>query len=156
ERTNHRALLVGISNFQALGTSLQFASDDARLFRAFLDTQIRPGETNSVVSLLDENATMSQVETALASLSESVTEDSIVWIFFATHGEETGIHLYNSVSAGRVPGLSMQKLADSIASFSSRACQVNVVLDLCHAGMFNLRTGKKLTPAEQKRTAGIE
>jgi hypothetical protein len=85
------AVVIGISKYQHAGSglkNLQYARADAESFRDFLLSpaagQFRP---TNVITLLDEDATIQNIRTALFTFLARSKENDQVVIYFAGHGD---------------------------------------------------------------------
>jgi len=138
-----RALLIGISNYQANLTPLAGSRNDVTLIRELLMHQYGFDASNIQI-MLDEQATRAQIFAAIRALSEQAAADDIVFIHYSGHGsqapdtdgdEQDGqdetILPYDSRTPG-IADITDDELNTMISWFRSES--VIVVLDSCHSG----------------------
>ncbi len=138
-----RALLIGISKYQADFVPLAGSINDVRLIGELLTNRFGFDPAN-VQTIVDENATREKIFAAIRALSDSADEDDIVFIHYSGHGsqapdtngdEEDGydetIVPHDARTEG-VADITDDELNALIAGFRARS--VIVVLDSCHSG----------------------
>ena len=143
-RAQRWAVIIGVGEYQDRAIPpLQFASRDAESFAEFLRSE-RAGGTgyhpNNVKVLLNKDATVKNVRTALFTFLRGVTEDDVVVIYFAGHGlpdpdrmDDLYLLTHDSEIAN-LPGtaLPMKELQDAIRR--TYAHDIIVITDACHSG----------------------
>jgi len=138
-----RALLIGVSDYQANLTPLAGARNDVLLIRELLKYQYNFDESNIEI-MLDEQATRAQIFAAIRALSERAAVDDIVFIHFSGHGsqapdtngdEQDGFDETILPYDSRTPGIADitdDELNSLIGGFRSES--IIIVLDSCHSG----------------------
>jgi len=147
-----RALLIGISDYQANLTPLAGARNDVLLIRELLTKKYGFDRANIRI-MLDEQATRAQIFAAISALSETAAPDDIVLIHYSGHGsqapdtngdeadgQDETILPYDSRMPG-IPDITDDELNTLISGFRSES--VVVVLDSCHSG-----TGTRSGPTQ--------
>lgn len=136
------ALLVGVGHYGMPLPAIPNAADDAKTFYNFLDS--RNVDRKNITLLLEERATKSEVESALARIGAAARADDTVLLFFSTHGTKpndlgnTSIVLYDTVADMQRhwidPKTTLQD--DDIRNFIEHVApaRVMVVLDVCYSG----------------------
>ena len=152
-------LSVGVSKFAQPELDLDNASNDARAVAVLMGTPDPPlYDDAKVVTLLDEQATVTKISAALKSIADQAKPDDLVVIFFAGHGQEVdgryyfapadlgtrNADLYKRALAGgvsgtaaidelfRTEGLGPSQLLPLVQALT--ATRVAVVLDTCYSG----------------------
>ncbi|MFO0755429.1 MAG: caspase family protein [Byssovorax sp.] len=139
---------VGVSRYPKLGPEhqLEYATADARSIAEAFAAEAGPGKPFAnlhPVTLLDEAATVTAVEHAIAGLS-AMGPDDLAVVFFAGHGVElpatgggpkpmvflTGSSAMSSASA-RENGVGWDRIEDALSGARGR---VLMLLDACHSG----------------------
>ncbi len=140
------AVVVGVSNYQNLKPEeqLKFAHRDAEDMAAFLRSPEGGGfPSNQIKLLLNENATVAAIRTALGSwLARSAEPEDVVYVFFAGHGvvENNDGYLlaYDSDPQNLyATALSVAEL-NRIVSDRVRTREQVVIVDACHSGKLGL------------------
>ncbi|MBK9337461.1 MAG: caspase family protein [Lewinellaceae bacterium] len=141
-----RAVVVGISNYQHNAIpDLKYADRDAQ---AFADWLASAGggriPADSIIVLLNENATAGKVITALDGLTETTQEGNLIFIYFSGHGDiekvttrQNGYLLCHDAPATTYPAggcLPLAYLQDIVSTISEKKGRVVLVTDACHAG----------------------
>ena len=147
-----RALLIGVSNYEANLPPLAGSKNDVTLIRELLTYKFGFDRSNIQI-LIDEQATRAQILSSIRALSETSAPDDIVLIHYSGHGsqapdtngdEDDGfdetILPYDSRTEG-IADITDDELNALIAGFQSRS--VVVILDSCHSGT-GTRSGPSL------------
>ncbi len=80
------ALVVGIAQYQHV-PSLRYADDDAYLLHSFLKSPEGGALPDGQLRLLvDENATLGKIQSAMRQLAQLVRADDLVLFYFSGHG----------------------------------------------------------------------
>lgn len=138
-----RALLIGVSEYEANLTPLAGARNDVFLIRELL-VQKYGFDPANIRILLDDEATRAQVLGALAQISEIARSDDIVLVHYSGHGSQAPdtngdepdgfdetIVPYDARTPG-VPDITDDELNDLIGRIKAQS--VVVILDSCHSG----------------------
>jgi uncharacterized caspase-like protein len=123
--------------------ALQFADEDARAFRDFLLSEaagMGGFDDDHVRVLLNEEATLRNIRSALFSFLRGATEDDLVLIYFAGHGApdpgrlQDHYLLAHDTDLGDLPAsaLLMEDVNDAVRRLYYR--HLVVVADACHSG----------------------
>ncbi len=140
------AVVVGVSDYQNLKPEeqLKFAHRDAEEMVAFLRSPEGGGfPSNQIKLLLNQNATVAAIRTALGSwLARSAEPDDVVYVFFAGHGvvenNEGYLLAYDSDPQNLyATALSVAEL-NRIVSERVRTREQVVIVDACHSGKLGL------------------
>lgn len=161
EKVKVRALVVGISDFGAEQrlSPLRFAHHDARLFADLIERKVAGDQVEQLHLLPNDEATPDRVKKAFEAMGRNLTPDTVVWIYFASHGSvlneggkpQAVVHLSGPLPQGGVPALTAAQLEGEIDELAAQACQVHVVYDVCRAGALNIRSGVAQSNAERKQ-----
>jgi hypothetical protein len=152
EAATQRALLIGVSNYEANLPALAGARNDVMIIRELLVRKYGFDRSN-IRTLVDEQATRASIFSAVAELSKQSAPDDIVLIHFSGHGsqapdtngdEEDGLDETILPYDSRTPGIA-DITDDDINSLISKipSRSVIVILDSCHSG-----TGTRSGPAQ--------
>lgn len=137
------AVVIGVSSYRNLtkDQQLQYAHRDAQDFAAFLRSPNGGGfPTNQVSVLLNQDATISAMRSALGTaLPRSVEPDDVVVIFFAGHGvvegDRDGYLLAHDSDPQNLYATAMPIAElDRIVTERIKARSVILIADACHAG----------------------
>jgi uncharacterized caspase-like protein len=156
-----RALIVGISRYANTSINLKYASEDARsLYRALTNRDLGPAafRPDDIMLLLDEDATVSAINTGLRDFLQKARENDFVLFYFAGHGAPDPNRLQdlyllahdtdpNNIAG---TGLLMSQVRDAISQIHAR--DVLVLSDACHsAGIANSSgsRGTEVNPIHQ-------
>jgi uncharacterized caspase-like protein/tetratricopeptide (TPR) repeat protein len=140
------AVVVGVSSYQNLKADeqLKFAHRDAEEMAAFLRSPEGGGFPSSQIKLLlNENATVAAIRTALGSwLARSAEADDVVYIFFAGHGvveNNDGYLLAHDSDPQNLyaTAISVAEL-NRIVSERVRSREQVLIVDACHSGKLGL------------------
>ena len=138
-----RALLIGVSNYEANLPPLAGSKNDVMLIRELLVQKYGFDRANVQV-LIDEQATRAQILSAVRALSERTVADDIVLIHFSGHGsqapdmngdEDDGFDETILPHDSRTPGIADitdDELNALLSGFEFGS--VVVILDSCHSG----------------------
>lgn len=138
------ALIVGVSQYQHIN-SLRFAGDDALAFYNYLLSPAGGSVPQSNIQLLlNEKATLGQVDRAMGNLLDFVKPNDRVFLYFSGHGDQESKTIaqrgfllthdtfssnYNSTA------FAVLYLQDYIATLSTKnQAQIVMFLDACRAG----------------------
>ncbi|AEI46853.1 tetratricopeptide repeat protein [Runella slithyformis] len=139
-----RALIVGVSQYQHIN-SLRFAGDDALAFYNYLLSPAGGSVPQANIELLlNEKATLVQVDLAMGKLLNSVKPNDRVFIYFSGHGDQESKTIaqrgfllthdtfssnYNSTA------FAVLYLQDYIATLATKnQAQIFLFLDACRSG----------------------
>ncbi|MEO1413326.1 MAG: caspase family protein [Bacteroidota bacterium] len=126
------ALVVGIAQYQHV-PSLRYADDDAYLLHSFLKSPEGGALPDGQLRLLvDENATLGKIQSAMRQLAQLVRADDLVLFYFSGHGLP-GAFLPTDYD-GRRRVLSHELVQEWLADTGARhrLC----IADACHSGSF--------------------
>lgn len=148
---------VGVSNYSSPTlTKLGYASKDAKDFVSTISTS-DVSMYDSVVTptiLTDGEATKSNIERSLATLTRTVEQDDVVMLFFSGHGALDGEDAYfmsvDAVSGDPYTGVDFSLIRKNMTKMKDKKCRVLIFLDACYSGaMFNAKSDlKSITFAE--------
>ena len=141
-----RALVIGISDYLSSDLKLNFADNDAYMFKNFL-TQIEKVNEENISFLVNEEATGIRIAQELKNIYAQSVSGDIVYIYFAGHGdvvddfdEKIGYLLaadanakqeYNGVG-GVVPLAYLNEKV--LPKLAEKGVKVFLVLDACKSG----------------------
>lgn len=161
-RGQKHAIIVGVSNYryQDAGLrSLDFADDDARAVAELLRTPAGGGFSSTNVKLLiDADASLLALRSALKETSKRAKREDLVFIFFAGHGAPDPVssqNLYFLFHDTKV--VDMPKTAFPMAELKLfldtqiAAERVFVMIDTCHSAGVNQKTTSLITGRELTR-----
>ena len=139
--TGH-AIVIGIANYRNVNSLPEAVLNDARDVAAILTSDTYCGYIHrNVRLLLDENATLPGIRTALDSVAQTCGADDSVVIFFSGHGAVLGdpANPTSSLLPVECDGHALDTTSLSETEFSSAlrripAQRLLVLLDACHAG----------------------
>ena len=143
------AIVVGISEFHNPAYNLKFAAKDASDFAATLQDpdvgRFKPGSEH-VRLLLNENATVSNIRTAINDVAKDARAEDLVVMYFSSHGTaaESDVAKDDAKSGYIVThdtvlsnlyatAFSMEELR-RVVEKRIRACRVVLFLDTCFSG----------------------
>lgn len=147
-----RALLIGVSEYEAALTPLAGARNDVMLIRELL-VQKYGFDSANIRIMLDGQATRDEILRAISELADSASTDDIVLIHYSGHGsqapDDTGDEpdgfdetiLPHDARTPGVPDITDDELNRLIGRFRSHS--VIVILDSCHSGT-GTRSGPSL------------
>jgi hypothetical protein len=152
ESATQRALLIGVSNYEANLPALAGSRNDVLIIRKLL-VQKFGFDPSNIRTLVDEQATRAGIVSAVIELSEQSAPDDIVLIHFSGHGsqapdtngdEDDGLDETILPYDSRTPGIA-DITDDDINALISKipSRSVIVILDSCHSG-----TGTRSGPAQ--------
>lgn len=137
-----RALVVGVANYQEVNGLPDAVLNDARDVASLLQSNDYCGfPADNVQLLLDGQATLSAIKSALSDLASSVQPEDSVVIFFSGHGTRIGQGA--DVTSALIPfDTKLNDLESTTlleAEFSAALGQIKakrllVLIDACHAG----------------------
>lgn len=151
-----RALVVGVSEYQSKDLNLNYADDDAFLFKQYL-TKVDSVPEKNITYLVNKDATSFNILTALDDLINTSQEGDIVYLFFAGHGDvvdkdnvenKIGFLLAHDTNQDRefygtqgvVPFEDVNKTVNEIANKKAR---IILILDACKSGYLYLNGSQK-------------
>ncbi len=138
-----RALLIGVSEYEANLTPLAGARNDVLIIRELL-VQKYGFQPSNIRIMLDQEATRAQIISAIEQLADSAAPDDIVFIHYSGHGsqapddtgdEPDGFDETIVPHDARTPGVAditddeLNRLVGRIEAQS-----IVVILDSCHSG----------------------
>lgn len=150
-----RALVVGISNYQAASLKLNYADNDATIFKDYLRDVENIPEERLVYLIADESAptstehepTSSNILNELTRLMDETQEGDTVYFYFAGHGDvvvnyenrDVGFLLASDANENRnyfgTSGVIALKHLDSVISVvTNKGAKFVLTLDACHSG----------------------
>jgi metacaspase-1 len=145
---NGRALVIAIAHYDEINSLPEAVLNDARDISNVLSSPRYCGyQSNQIVVLLDDAATLGRIRRALATLASTSRKEDTVVIYFSGHGarfkdggKDTSLLL--PVDCQRsdplFTSLSEQEFSQALAAIPAR--RLLVVLDACHsAGAGNLK-----------------
>lgn len=145
ETGTKRALVIGISDYQEKELKLNFADNDAYLFKDYL-TKIEKVSEDNISFLANEKATFAQIILELKNLLNIVNPDDLVYIYFAGHGdvvddfgEKEGFLLAADANASQEyysgGSISLSFLNDKVVpKIIDKGAKVVMILDACKSG----------------------
>ena len=138
-----RAVVIGIANYRNVCPPLPEAVlNDARDVAAALTSSAYCGyESHNVHLLLDDDATLARIRTALATVAETSGPDDTVVIFFSGHGALLGDPVDPASAllpvefdewAPETTSLSETEFSSALRRISAQ--RLLVLIDACHSG----------------------
>ncbi|WP_428665983.1 tetratricopeptide repeat protein [Runella sp.] len=138
------ALIVGVSQYQHIN-SLRFAGDDALAFYNYLLSPAGGSVPQANIQLLlNEKATLGQVDRAMGNLLDFVKPNDRVFLYFSGHGDQESktiaqrgfLLTYDTFSSNyNSTAFAVLYLQDYIATLSTKnQAQIVMFLDACRAG----------------------
>lgn len=138
------AVIVGVSQYLHIN-SLRFAGDDALAFYNFLTSPAGGSVPESNIQLLlNEKATLGQVDRAMGNLLDFVKPNDRVFLYFSGHGDQESrtiaqrgfLLTHDSYSSNyNSTAFAVLYLQDYIATLSTKNhAQILLFLDACRAG----------------------
>ena len=137
------AVVIGVANYGNVGPPLPDAVlNDARDTAAVLTSSAYCGyEPHNVHLLLDADATLARIRTALASVADTSGPDDTVVIFFSGHGARLGdpADPESALLPVEFDGWTTETTSLSETEFSSALRRISaqrllVLIDACHSG----------------------
>lgn len=157
--TKARALIVGVATYANIGSLPQTITNDARdVVDILTDDQLCGYDPAKVEVLTNEMATADSLRRSLAALSNNMSEDEALFLYFSGHGHREGATgaersflLTHDFDFGAVDATSISdsELFEALSSIPSRR-QV-IMIDACHAGGI----GTLKSPSDQPVPKGI-
>lgn len=148
---------VGVSNYESPSlTKLGYASKDAKDFVSTIsasDVSMYDGIVTPTI-LTDSDATKSNIERSLASLTRTVEQDDVVMLFFSGHGALDGEDAYfmsvDAIGGEPYTGVDFSLIRKNMTKIRDKKCRVLIFMDACYSGaMFNAKSDlKSITFAE--------
>ncbi|MFC9202707.1 caspase family protein [[Kitasatospora] papulosa] len=137
-----RALVVGIANYETVTSLPEAVLNDARDIASVLRAADYCGfPPDQVRVLLDDEATLEGIRTALAELASSSTAEDTAVIFFSGHGArlpsaggETSALVPVDCRTSNLPETSFPETELTEALAAIEAQRLLVLIDACHAG----------------------
>jgi hypothetical protein len=137
-----RALVVAVANYTEVEPLPNAVLSDARDFAALLRSPDACGyDVNHVNVLLDGEATLTGIRTALANLAADGEPDDTVVIYFSGHGalidgpmDRSAALIPVDCSRADILGTSLSEAELSRAFSAMNVRRLVVLLDACHAG----------------------
>ncbi|GEM_PF-4522659 len=147
---------VGVSDYASESlTKLSYASKDAQDFISAIknsDLSMYKGVKAELIN--DANAKKAFVEKQLANLTNKVSQDDVVMLFFSGHGVRDGEDAYFMTidSDGNEPytGVDFNLIRKNLVKLKDKKCRVIIFMDACHSGVLYGGKGarKEITFAE--------
>jgi hypothetical protein len=149
EAGRHRAVVIGISSYQRLlqnsptadrsYSGLKYADHDAIEMGKFLGDKRASGANWEIFSLLNQHATHSAVENAVASVMDAAQPGDVIVFYFSGHGDHARGRLndvylltYDTDPDDVTTGIHLNHIYDR--AIESKALQVILIIDACGAG----------------------
>ena len=145
---NKRALIIGISDYEHNPLDLNYADDDAQLFKDYLLNVDKLKEEN-IIFLENSDAHAQAIYQGIDEIITVSKPGDEVYIYFAGHGdvvnreeEKIGFLLAHDVNGGRnyrgTDGvIALASLNKFINTLTSNSIKVILVLDACHSGFIH-------------------
>ena len=140
--TTGHAVVIGIASYGNVSSLPGAVKNDARDVAAILTSNVHCGyKPSNVHLLLDEDATLGQIRTALDSVAKASQSDDSVVIFFSGHGARLGDYANPESTLlpvdfdSRMPdttSLSETELSAKLRQISAQ--RLLVLIDACHSG----------------------
>ncbi len=141
------AVVVGVGKFLNKGIpSLNYTSKDARDFaNALTDPEIGRFKPGNVTVLLDEDATLVKVRTAIGAIRQKAEREDLVVLYISSHGSPRNtdpggvsyVVLYDTDIAGSdtiyATGLAMSEIVATL-NRDVKAQRLALFLDTCYSG----------------------
>ena len=152
QAATQRALLIGVSNYEADLPPLAGARNDVMIIRELLVHKFGFDRSNIQI-LVDDDATRANIFEAVGELSKQSAPEDVVLIHFSGHGsqapdtnadEDDGLDESILPYDSRTPeiaDITDDEISSLLSKFASRS--VIVVLDSCHSG-----TGTRSGPTQ--------
>lgn len=149
-----RALIIGISDYEHDTLDLNYADDDAELFRDYL-LNIEKVTPDNIIYLVNNNATAQAIYQGIDQMVKLAQKDDEIYIYFAGHGdvvnrenEKVGFLLAHDVNEGRnyrgTDGVvALASLNDFVNDLTTTGAKVIMALDACHSGFIYEEGAKK-------------
>lgn len=148
-----RAIVIGVSNYNADDLKLKFADNDAALFKNYL-TDIEGLENNNICLLINKDAVALNIVQELKKQFNLAKDGDVLYIYFAGHGdvvedfgEKEGFLLAADTntnqeyySGGVVPLALLNKAIDNL---TLKGVNVVLILDACRSGFVFEKGTKK-------------
>ena len=148
-----RAIVIGVSNYNADDLKLKFADNDAALFKNYL-TDIEGLENNNICLLINKDAVALNIVQELKKQFNLAKDGDVLYIYFAGHGdvvedfgEKEGFLLAADAntnqeyySGGVVPLALLNKAIDNL---TLKGVNVVLILDACRSGFVFEKGTKK-------------
>jgi len=150
-----RAIVIGVSNYNADDLKLKYADNDAALFKNYL-TDIEDLEDNNISLLINKDAVALNIVQELKKQFKIAKDGDVLYIYFAGHGdvvedfgEKEGFLLAADANAnqeyysgGVVP---LALLNKAINNLTLKGVNVVLILDACRSGfVFEKGTQKNM------------
>ena len=164
---NTYAVIIGISDYQNENIrDLNYAHNDAHAFADFLSSAAGGNVVSDNISfMVNENATISNIYTAIANVKNKAEENDLVYFYFSGHGViEEGLYKkgfflsYDSPFKNYLTNsLRIEDLNQHVNEISIlKGAKVVLVTDACHSGRIsgqdlvgNRLIGEQLSKAEK-------
>ena len=140
--TTGHAVVIGIASYGNVSPLPVAVKNDARDVAAILTSNVHCGyKPSNVHLLLDEDATLARIRTALDSVAKASQSDDSVVIFFSGHGARLGDYANPESTLlpvdfdSRMPdttSLSETELSAKLREISGQ--RLLVLIDACHSG----------------------
>lgn len=153
---NLYVLAVGVSKYQDADVNLAYAHADAA---AIADTfQAMEGQLFGKVlirKLLNEDATLVNIKTAIGWLEREATQKDVVLIFFSSHGaldNKGNLYILPTDFNGYNLFATALNIKDLTEGMSAAPCKKLILLDACHSG----QSGADLMSFASAKAADID
>ncbi|MDH7911258.1 caspase family protein [Winogradskyella sp. SYSU M77433] len=139
-----RAIIIGVSNYKEEALKLNYADNDALLFKNYLSLAEKLPQEN-ISLLINEDAVALNVVQQFKKLLSKIEDGDTTYIYFAGHGdvvddfgEKEGFLLTADANAnqeyysgGVIPLALLNKI---ISSYTNKGSKVILILDACRSG----------------------
>ena len=164
---NTYAVIIGISDYQNENIrDLKYAHNDAHAFADYLSSAAGGNVVSDNISfMVNENATISNIYTAIANVKDKANENDLIYFYFSGHGViEEGLYKkgfflgYDSPFKNYLTNsLRIEDLNQHVNEISIlKGAKVVLVTDACHSGRIsgqdligNRLIGEQLSKAEK-------
>lgn len=139
-----RAIIIGVSDYNEKELQLNYADNDAILFKNYL-SKIEGIADEDISLLINKDAVSLNILTTFKSLLKKTNEGDLTYVYFAGHGdvvddfgEKEGFLLATDANAnqeyysgGTIPFSLLEKILNN---FISKKSKVILILDACQSG----------------------
>lgn len=139
-----RALLIGVSDYKEEALKLNYADNDAALFKNYL-SEVEGLKDDNIKLLINEDAVALNIVQELKNLFNASQKNDVLYLYFAGHGDvvddfgqKEGFLLASDANAhqeyysGGV--LTLNLLNTVINNLSTKGVKVYLILDACRSG----------------------
>ncbi|RNC86711.1 MAG: tetratricopeptide repeat protein [Winogradskyella sp.] len=143
---NKYAIIIGISDYFEDNLKLNYADNDAALFKNYLSDIEKIPEEN-IELLINKNAVALNIENAFRQIAKKIAENDIVYVYFAGHGDVVEDFGYkegyllaadsnaNREYVGTGGVIALDRLNNRIIrALTQKNANVILILDACRSG----------------------